>query len=69
LPNYAFLCPKCGTEFEEWLGFDDEKVQLCPKCGELSPVKIYPVPAHIGWAVSREAFARPTPPKKLYPVP
>ena len=33
MPNYDFICKKCGCEFEEYLGFDDDRSKLrCPEC-------------------------------------
>ena len=33
MPTYDFKCVKCGNDFEEYLGFNDDRSKLkCPKC-------------------------------------
>jgi putative FmdB family regulatory protein len=33
MPNYDFICKKCGCTFEEYLSFTDDRSKLkCPKC-------------------------------------
>jgi putative FmdB family regulatory protein len=31
MPIYEYTCQKCGTEFEELVHFEDEKIE-CPVC-------------------------------------
>ena len=33
MPTYDFICKKCGSIFEEYLSFNDDRSKLkCPKC-------------------------------------
>lgn len=32
MPLYAYICKKCGHEFEEMQKFSDPPVKKCPKC-------------------------------------
>jgi len=33
MPNYEYLCKKCGHRFEEIRKFSDKHPKKCPKCG------------------------------------
>ena len=33
MPNYEYLCKKCGHRFEEIRKFSDKHLSKCPECG------------------------------------
>lgn len=33
MPNYEYLCKKCGHRFEEIRKFSDKHLTKCPECG------------------------------------
>jgi putative FmdB family regulatory protein len=33
MPNYEYLCKKCGHRFEEIRKFSDKHLKKCPECG------------------------------------
>ncbi len=33
MPNYEYLCKKCGHRFEEIRKFSDKQPRKCPECG------------------------------------
>jgi len=33
MPNYEYLCQKCGHRFEEIRKFSDKHLRKCPECG------------------------------------
>jgi putative FmdB family regulatory protein len=33
MPNYEYLCKKCGHRFEEIRKFSDKHLRKCPECG------------------------------------
>jgi putative FmdB family regulatory protein len=35
MPNYEYLCQKCGHRFEEIRKFSDKHLKKCPQCGGL----------------------------------
>jgi len=35
MPNYEYLCKKCGHRFEEIRKFSDKHLRKCPECGGL----------------------------------
>ena len=35
MPNYEYLCTKCGHRFEQIRKFSDKQLRKCPKCGGL----------------------------------
>ena len=32
MPTYDYECPKCGYEFEEFQGINDDPIRVCPEC-------------------------------------
>src|ERR1700690_2959138 len=55
MPNYEYLCQKCGHRFEEIRKFSDKQPTKCPKCkGVLE--QVIPAPAvqfkGSGWYVT-----------------
>jgi putative FmdB family regulatory protein len=35
MPNYEYLCTKCGHRFEQIRKFSDKQLRKCPECGGL----------------------------------
>jgi putative FmdB family regulatory protein len=35
MPNYEYLCQKCGHRFEQIRKFSDKQLRKCPECGGL----------------------------------
>jgi len=35
MPNYEYLCTKCGHRFEQIRKFSDKQLRRCPECGGL----------------------------------
>jgi putative FmdB family regulatory protein len=35
MPNYEYLCTKCGHRFEQIRKFSDKQLRKCPQCGGL----------------------------------
>jgi len=35
MPNYEYLCKKCGHRFEQIRKFSDKPLRKCPECGGL----------------------------------
>jgi putative FmdB family regulatory protein len=35
MPNYEYLCKKCGHRFEQIRKFSDKQLRKCPECGGL----------------------------------
>jgi putative FmdB family regulatory protein len=35
MPNYEYLCKKCGHRFEQIRKFSDRQLRKCPECGGL----------------------------------
>ncbi|MGA8541184.1 MAG: zinc ribbon domain-containing protein [Terriglobales bacterium] len=35
MPNYEYLCTKCGHRFEQIRKFSDKPLRKCPECGGL----------------------------------
>src|SRR5271156_116296 len=35
MPNYEYLCKKCGHRFEQIRKFSDKPLRKCPQCGGL----------------------------------
>ena len=35
MPNYEYLCNKCGHRFEQIRKFSDKQLRKCPECGGL----------------------------------
>jgi putative FmdB family regulatory protein len=35
MPNYEYLCTKCGHRFEQIRKFSDRQLRKCPECGGL----------------------------------
>jgi putative FmdB family regulatory protein len=35
MPNYEYLCQKCGHRFEQIRKFSDKPLRKCPECGGL----------------------------------
>ena len=33
MPNYEYLCAKCGHRFEQIRKFSDKQLRKCPECG------------------------------------
>ncbi len=33
MPNYEYLCKKCGHRFEQIRKFSDKQLRKCPECG------------------------------------
>ena len=33
MPNYDYICPKCGNEFEDFKPISKSEHSVCPKCG------------------------------------
>ncbi len=33
MPNYEYLCTKCGHRFEQIRKFSDKQLRKCPECG------------------------------------
>jgi putative FmdB family regulatory protein len=33
MPNYEYLCKKCGHRFEQIRKFSDRQLRKCPECG------------------------------------
>ena len=33
MPNYEYLCKKCGHSFEQIRKFSDRQLRKCPECG------------------------------------
>ena len=33
MPNYEYLCQKCGHRFEQIRKFSDKQLRKCPECG------------------------------------
>jgi putative FmdB family regulatory protein len=33
MPNYEYLCKKCGHRFEKIRKFSDKQLRKCPECG------------------------------------
>jgi putative FmdB family regulatory protein len=33
MPNYEYLCKKCGHRFEQIRKFSDKELKKCPECG------------------------------------
>jgi putative FmdB family regulatory protein len=33
MPNYEYLCTKCGHSFEQIRKFSDKQLRKCPECG------------------------------------
>jgi len=33
MPNYEYLCKKCGHRFEQIRKFSDRQLRTCPECG------------------------------------
>jgi putative FmdB family regulatory protein len=33
MPNYEYLCKKCGYRFEQIRKFSDKQLRKCPECG------------------------------------
>ena len=33
MPNYEYLCNKCGHRFEQIRKFSDKQLRKCPECG------------------------------------
>ena len=33
MPNYEYLCKKCGHRFEKIRKFSDKQLRTCPECG------------------------------------
>src|SRR5260370_26886878 len=33
MPNYEYLCRKCGHRFEQIRKFSDKQLRKCPECG------------------------------------
>jgi putative FmdB family regulatory protein len=33
MPNYEYLCKKCGHRFEQIRKFSDKQLRTCPECG------------------------------------
>ncbi|MGD0791562.1 MAG: zinc ribbon domain-containing protein [Terriglobales bacterium] len=33
MPNYEYLCAKCGHRFEQIRKFSDKQLKKCPECG------------------------------------
>ena len=56
MPTYAFICEKCGHEFEELVGMG--KLAPCPKCKTDKQVKKQlTAPSPLGGAEGRATFA------------
>ena len=35
MPNYEYLCKKCGHRFEQIRKFSDKHLRKCPECGDV----------------------------------
>ena len=47
MPNYDFLCEKCGAEFEAFRHINEDGDLVCPKCGG----KARKIPSLVGFSI------------------
>jgi putative FmdB family regulatory protein len=41
MPVYTYRCEQCNYQFDNFQGFDEEKLKQCPQCKKMSLYRVY----------------------------